>query len=71
MDAIIQNTDQNSVDALRDDIQKARDKGVPVFLLDAETNTDGAYSISIDPDHWAKTSLGWMLEKIGGKGRIA
>ncbi len=71
VDAIIQNTDQNSVDALRDDIQKARDKGVPVFLLDAETNTDGAYSISIDHDHWAKTSLGWMLEKIGGKGQIA
>ncbi len=71
VDAIIQNTNQNSVDALRDDIQKARDKGVPVFLLDAETNTDGAYSISIDHDHWAKTSLGWMLEKIGGKGQIA
>jgi len=71
VDAIIQNTNQNSVDALRGEILKARDKGIPVFLLDAETNTDGAYSISIDYDHWAKTSLGWMLEKIGGKGQIA
>jgi len=71
VDAIIQNTDQHAAAALRDDIQKAREKGIPVFLLDAELNAEGTYSVSIDYDHWAKTSLGWMLEKIGGKGQIA
>jgi TolB protein len=71
VDAIIQNTDKNSVNGLHEDILKARDNGIPVFLLDAEAITDGAYSITIDYNHWAKTSLGWMLEKIGSKGQIA
>ncbi len=71
VDAIIQNTDQLAVHSLKTEIAKAREKGIPVFLLDAETDAEGAYTISIDHSHWAKESLGWMLEKIGGKGQIA
>lgn len=71
VDAIIQNTNKNTVNELQEDIIKAKDKGIPVFLLDAETKTDGAYSVSIDYNLWAKTSFEWMLEKIGGKGEIA
>ncbi len=71
VDAIIQNTDKNSVNELRDDIKNAIDKDIPVFLLDAETKIDGAYSVSVDYNLWAKTSFEWMLEKIGGKGEIA
>lgn len=71
VNAIIQNSDAISVNGLHEDILKARDKGIPVFLLDAETITDGAYSITIDQHQWAKTSLGWMFEKIGGEGQVA
>jgi ABC-type sugar transport system substrate-binding protein len=68
---VVQNSDPISVNGLHEDILKARDKGIPVFLLDAESITDGAYSITIDHYKWAKTSLGWLLEKIGGQGEIA
>jgi ABC-type sugar transport system substrate-binding protein len=71
VDAIIQNTDKNSVTGLHEDILSARDNQIPVFLLDAETNIEGAYSISIDYDLWARTSLEWLFEKIGGKGQFA
>jgi ABC-type sugar transport system substrate-binding protein len=69
--AVVQNSDPITVNGLHEDILKARDKGIPVFLLDAEAITDGAYSITIDHYKWAKTSLGWLLEKIGGQGEIA
>lgn len=71
VNAIIQNTDKDSVPGLHEDILKAKDNGIPVFLLDAETNTDGVYSIAIDYDLWAKTSLEWMFKKIGGTGKVA
>ena len=69
--AVVQNSDPITVNGLHEDILKARDKGIPVFLLDAESGTHGAYSITIDHYKWAKTSLGWLLEMIGGKGEIA
>lgn len=71
VDAIIQNSDNMTVQGLHNDILSARDAGIPVFLLDAESITHGAYSITIDHNKWAKTSLSWLLEKIGGSGEIA
>lgn len=71
VDAIIQNSDNMTVKGLHDDILSARDAGIPVFLLDAESITHGAYSITIDHSKWAKTSLGWLLEKIDGSGEFA
>lgn len=71
VDAIIQNSDNMTVQGLHNDILSARDAGIPVFLLDAESGTHGAYSITIDHSKWAKTSFGWLLEKIGGNGEIA
>jgi len=71
VDAIIQNSDNMTVPGLHNDILNARDAGIPVFLLDAESITHGAYSITIDHSKWAKTSFGWLLEKIGGSGEIA
>lgn len=68
--AIVQNSNAVAVDGLFESITAAREKGIPVFILDTETNIDGAYSITIDHDLWAKTSLKWMFEKIGGKGQI-
>lgn len=71
VDAIVQNTNPIVVKGLHPDILNARDQGIPVLLLDAETITDGAYSITIDQHAWAKTSLEWMFQKMDGSGEFA
>lgn len=71
VDAIVQNSNNIVVRGLHQDILNARDKGIPVFLLDAEVITDGAYSITVDPKKWASISLEWMFEQIGRKGDFA
>jgi len=69
VDAIIQNSNFNwTVDGLFPDVQNAKDKGIPVFILDNDSNFDGAYSISIDHKEWATISLEWMAERMGGEG---
>ncbi len=67
VDAIVQNTNNIVVKGLHQDILNARDKGIPVFLLDAETITDGAYSITVNQQEWVTTSLSWMFENMGAK----
>ena len=69
-DAIVQNSNTIAANGLFPAVQEAREKGIPVFILDAETNIDGAYSITIDHSKWAETSLEWMFEKIGGQGQF-
>jgi ABC-type sugar transport system substrate-binding protein len=69
--AIVQNTNNVVVPGLHQNILNARDKGIPVILLDAESGTDGAYSVTIDHERWVITSLKWTLDKMGGKGQFA
>lgn len=69
-DAIVQNTKNGSAQGLRQELQNAVEQGIPVFLLDAELDMDGVYSITIDQREWAKISLKWMFEKAGGEGQI-
>jgi ABC-type sugar transport system substrate-binding protein len=69
--AIVQNSNHIAAPGLHQDILNARDKGIPVILLDAEVITHGAYSVTIDHHAWAKTGLEWMFEKMGGEGQIA
>lgn len=71
VNAIVLNSVNGHVQEKQQDIQNAVDKGIPVFLLDAELDMDDAYSITIDQREWAKISLEWMFEKIGGEGQIA
>lgn len=68
--AVVQNSNNVVVNGLHDDILLARDKGIPVFLLDAESGTDGAYSITIDHSQWAADSFSWVIEKMGKEGQI-
>lgn len=70
-DAIIQNTGSTFIEELIPGIQEASAKGIPVFILDAEVDIDGVYSVTIDHHSWARTSLEWMFAKIGGEGDIA
>lgn len=69
--AIVQNTHDVDLKALEPDIRKAKEKGVPVFLLDTEIEMDGAYSITINHDLGIILPVNWILEKMGGKGEFA
>lgn len=71
VNAIVLNSVHGRVLEKQQDIQKAIDKGMPVFLLDAELDMDGVYNITIDQHEWAKISLEWMFKEIGGKGQVA
>lgn len=68
--AIVQNSNSTAVNGLFESVRMAKDKGIPVFILDAEANFDGAYNVTIDKNRWAKTSLGWLFEKANG-GEVA
>lgn len=69
--AIVQNTDNEKIQDLQQNIRSAVDAGVPVFVLDAETDIQGAYSIGIDHYEWARTGLEWMFNGMGGRGDFA
>jgi len=71
VDAILANTDPFAVNGLHPLVMEARDKGILVFVLDAESTSDGAYSVTINQGEWAKTGLGWILEGMGGEGEFA
>jgi ABC-type sugar transport system substrate-binding protein len=69
--AVVLNSNNITVPGNHNDILKARDRGIPVFILDAETITHGSYSITVDHHRWAAESVEWMFEKMGGKGEFA
>jgi ABC-type sugar transport system substrate-binding protein len=69
--AIVQNANELIVQEYQQDILNARDRGIPVFLLDVDSSIDGVYSISVDHDRWIYTSLKWLLDTMGGKGQFA
>ncbi len=69
--AIVLNSRNDVIKGSHPSILTARDKGIPVIVLDAENITDGAYYITIDHDKWAAKSLEWMFDSIGGKGDFA
>ncbi len=69
--AVVLNSNNITVPGNHDDILKARDRGIPVFILDAETITHGSYSITIDHHRWAADSVEWMFKKMGGEGEFA
>ena len=52
-------------------IEAAVDAGIPVFLLDAELDLPGVYSVTVDQTKWVQTGLEWMFEKMGGEGKFA
>ncbi|MHB8135106.1 MAG: substrate-binding domain-containing protein [Anaerolineaceae bacterium] len=69
--AVVHNSNNIIAPGLHADILKARDAGIPVFVLDAEIITHGSVSITIDHRIWAEKSLDWMLNEMGGKGDFA
>jgi len=69
--AIVLNTSQTGVGALRPELQRAVEKGIPVFVLDAEIDMDGVYSVTINHGKWMATALEWMMTQSGGQGQMA
>ena len=71
VNAIVLNTNSKEVDKLASLIKQALSKDIPVFVLDAESDVQGAINITVDHELWVEQTLGWMMDKIGGKGQIA
>ncbi|NMB88984.1 MAG: substrate-binding domain-containing protein [Chloroflexi bacterium] len=71
VDAVVHNTGPSGVEELTPSLLEAQARQIPVFVLDAESDLEGTYSVTIDPRQWVNTSLEWMLEGMGGAGDLA
>lgn len=67
-DAII--TFPISPTALNKVVKNACDKGVPVVAYDAEITEPCAYNISIDQSEAGDVTAKWLVDELGGKGKI-
>ena len=52
------------------EIHAAVQKGIPVFILNAETGEPGAYNLSVESDA-IRLGLEWMFKEMGGEGELA
>ncbi len=71
VDAIIQNSNNMTVPGLHNDILNTKGCGYPYYFFGCWIDLSLEPGITIDHSKWAKTSLGWLLEKSGGSGEIA
>ena len=71
VDAIIQNARSESTDVLTPDLSAAIEKGIPVFVLEAEVDAKGVYNITVDRQRWINAPLEWMITRLNGKGQFA
>jgi ribose transport system substrate-binding protein len=68
VDAIIVNPgDQTGLNLA---IEEATDEGVIVIAVDQEIGAEGALNVVIDQKEWAKISMEWLAEELGGEGNI-
>lgn len=51
-------------------IREAKKKGVVVIGTDTELASPDAINVAIDQSEWARISARWLVEKVGGKGKI-
>lgn len=68
-DAIISFSNRWHVEGSAPDIHDAIQRGIPVFVLNAESNQEGAYNLSIGSQA-ARSDLDWMIDQMGGKGKL-
>jgi len=68
VDAIIVNpNDQNALNLA---LEEAVDEGIVVISVDQEVSAEGVYNVAIDQKEWAKKSISWLAETLGGEGDI-
>jgi ABC-type sugar transport system substrate-binding protein len=69
--AIILNTVNGEVLEDPQAIRGAIAQGIPLFVLDAEPDLEGVYSVTVDQRSWVEVGLAWMFERMGGQGEFA
>jgi ribose transport system substrate-binding protein len=68
VDAIIINPGDQS--GLNSALEEAVEEGVVVVAVDQEIGAEGVINVTIDQNEWAKISIGWLAEQLGGEGDI-
>jgi len=68
VDAIIINPGDQA--ALNLALEEATAEGIIVIAVDQEIAAQGVYNVAIDQNEWAKTSIRWLAEQLGGEGDI-
>lgn len=68
VDAIIINP--GDVSGLNSTLEEATEEGVVVIAIDQEIEAEGVYNVVIDQKEWAKISMQWLAEQLGGEGNI-
>ncbi|MBN8594109.1 MAG: substrate-binding domain-containing protein [Anaerolineae bacterium] len=68
VDAIIINPGDQS--GLNSALEEATEEGVVVIAVDQEIAAEGVYNVVIDQKEWAKISMQWLAEQLGGEGNI-
>jgi ribose transport system substrate-binding protein len=64
---IINPGDQKGLNAALED---AVAQGIVVIAVDQQIGAKGVYNVVIDQKEWAKTSMKWVADKMGGKGNL-
>lgn len=68
VDAIIVNP--GDAEALRLTLEDAAAAGIVIISIDQEIDGEGIVNVVIDQTEWARTSIRWLAEKLGGEGDI-
>lgn len=69
--ALVVNSNPNRIADQSAAIRQAADQGVPVFVLEAEIDQPGVFSVTVDRAVMIGHSLEWMLNTFGFSGPIA
>ncbi len=67
VDAILSFSNQFHVLGSAPEIWDAAGKGIPVLILNAETDVSGAYNLTVD-SYAVRASVEWMFKEMGGEG---
>ncbi len=68
VDAILINPGDQS--ALNLALEEATEEGIVVIAVDQEIAAEGVYNVVIDQTEWARISIRWLAEELGGEGDI-
>jgi ribose transport system substrate-binding protein len=68
VDAILINPgDQTGLNLV---LEEAAEEGIVVIAIDQEIGAAGTYNVVIDQTEWARISMRWLAEQLGGEGDI-
>jgi len=69
--AIVLNSSPEKIKEAASAINEAAEKGIPVFVLDAEIELDGVYTIMADQGDMFRATLDELFKETGGAGELA